>query len=76
VTLASGESLFLIGTAQVWNDNPIGGSSIAICRDGVRVSTDMFAAGATITVRELAVVIALSTPGAGTWTYSLSAKTD
>jgi hypothetical protein len=76
VTLASGESLFLIATAQVWNDNPIGGSRIAICRDGVRVSTDMFAAGATITVRELAVVIALSTPGAGTWTYLLSAKTD
>jgi hypothetical protein len=76
VTLASGESLFLIGAAQVWNDDAVVGSSIAVCRDGVRVSTDMFAAGATITRRELAVAIAVSTPGAGTWTYELSAKTD
>ena len=77
VTLAQDESIFLIGTAQVWNDYPSIGSSIAITRDGVtRVSGDMFAAGATITSRELAAAIAVDTPGAGTYTYSLSTKTD
>jgi hypothetical protein len=78
VTLAEGESLFLIGASQVWNDYASVGSSIAICRDGnVRVSGDMFAAGATITNRELATAIAVDTPGlAGEYTYSLSAKTD
>jgi hypothetical protein len=76
VTLAEGESLFLIGASQVWNDRSSVGSSIAICRDGVRVSGDMFAAGATITSRELATAIAVDTLGTGTYTYSLSAKTD
>jgi C1A family cysteine protease len=77
ITLAQGESLFLIGTAQVWNDYGSIGSSIGITRDGVTVvSGDMFAAGATITSRELASAVAVDTPGAGTYTYSLSAKTD
>jgi hypothetical protein len=76
VDLGADESLFLIGAAQVWNDYASVGSSIAICRDGVRVSGDMFAAGATITSRELATAVAVDTPGAGTFTYSLSAKTD
>jgi len=76
VTLAQGESLFLVGTAQVWNDYVNVGSSIAICRDGVRISGDMFAAGATITNRELATAVAVDTPDAGTYAYSLSAKTD
>jgi serine protease len=76
VDLGAGESLFLIGTAQVWNDYPSIGSSIAITRDGARISGDMFAAGATIASRELATAVAIDTPGAGTYTYSLSAKTD
>jgi hypothetical protein len=71
-----GDSLFLIGTAQVWNDYSSIGSSIAITRDGTRVSGDMFAAGATITSRELAAAVAIDTPGAGSFTYALSAKTD
>jgi hypothetical protein len=75
-SVGSGESIFLIGTSQLWNDHSDVGSSIAITQGEVRVSGDMFAAGATITHRELAVAIAVSTPGAGTWTYSLSAKTD
>ena len=75
-TVGSGESMFLIGTSQLWNDYSSVGSSIAITQGDVRVSGDMFAAGATISHRELAVAIAVSTPGAGTWTYSLSAKTD
>jgi len=77
VTLNAGESFFLIGSAQVWNDYASVGSSIAVCRDGnVRVSGDMYAAGATIASRELASVIAVDTPGTGTYTYSLSTKTD
>jgi len=76
VTLGAGESLFLIGSAQVWNDYANIGSSIAICRGGVRVSGDMFAAGATLTSRELATAIAVDTPSAGTYTYSLCGKTD
>jgi hypothetical protein len=77
VTLNAGESLFLMGSAQVWNDYANVGSSIAVCRDGnVRVSGDMFAAGATMTSRELATAIAVDTPGAGGFTYSLSGKTD
>jgi len=76
VTLNAGESFFLMGSAQVWNDYANIGSSIAVCRDGVRISGDMFAAGATITSRELATAIAVDTPGAGTYTYSLCGKTD
>jgi hypothetical protein len=76
VTMGSGESLFVIATSQLWNDYSKVGSSIAITQGDAGVSGDMFAAGATITHRELAVAIAVSTPGAGTWTYSLSAKTD
>jgi hypothetical protein len=77
VTLADGESIFLIGTAQVWNDYASVGSSIAITRDGVMlVSGDMFAAGATITSREIASAVAVDTPGGGSFTYALSAKTD
>ena len=76
VVLGSDESLFVIGTSQLWNDYSDVGSSIAVTQGGVRSSGDMFAAGATITHRELAVAIAVSSPGAGTWTYSLSAKTD
>jgi hypothetical protein len=76
VALNAGESFFVIGAAQVWNDYSTIGSSIAICRDGVPVSGDMFAAGATITSRELATAIAVDTPGAGTYTYSLCGKTD
>jgi hypothetical protein len=76
VNLAAGESLFLIGTAQVWNDDPSIGASIAVTRDGTLVSGDLFAAGATITSRELGTAIAVDTPGAGTYTYALSAKTD
>jgi hypothetical protein len=76
VSLGAGESLFLIGTAQVWNDYASIGSSIAICKDGARISGDMFAAGATITNRELATAVAIDTPGEGSFTYSLSAKTD
>jgi hypothetical protein len=69
-TMGPGESIFLIGAAQVWNDYSTIGSSIAICVDGnVPVSGDMFAAGATITSRELAIAIAIDTPGAGTSTY-------
>jgi hypothetical protein len=68
--MGPGESIFLIGAAQVWNDYSTIGSSIAICVDGnVPVSGDMFAAGATITSRELAIAIAIDTPGAGTSTY-------
>ena len=76
MTLADGESIFLIGTSQLWNDYSTIGSSIAITRDGMRVSGAMFAAGATITHRELGVAVAVDTPGAGTFTYALSAKTD
>ena len=76
ITLAQGESLFLVGTAQVWNDLANVGSSIAICRDGVQISGDMLAAGATITNRELGTVAAVDTPSAGTYTYALSGKTN
>jgi C1A family cysteine protease len=75
VTLAAGESFFVIGAAQVWNDYSTIGSSIAITRDGTRVSGDMFAAGATITSRELATAIAVDSTE-GTHIYALSAKTD
>ena len=60
-TLGSGESLFLIATAQVWNQYSNVGSSIAVCRGGTRVSGDMFCAGATVTSREAAVAIAFDT---------------
>jgi hypothetical protein len=36
----------------------------------------MYCRGATSTMREAAVAVALDTPGSGPFTYALSAKTD
>jgi hypothetical protein len=68
--------VFLVGASQVWNSNSSVGSSIAITRGGSIVSGDMYCGGATVTMREAAVAVAVDTPGAGTFTYALSTKTD
>jgi hypothetical protein len=74
--VSTGESVFLIGASQVWNNDSNIGSSIAITRGGTRVSGDMYCKGATSTMREVAVAVAVETPGVGEFTYVLSTKTD
>ena len=76
VTLGSGDKLLLIGASQLWNDNPAVGSSICISRNGTRISGDMFAVGASPIHRHLATAIAVDSPAAGTYTYTLDFKTN
>jgi len=76
LSLGSGDKLLLIGTSQLWNDYPSIGSSICVSRDGTRISGDMFAVGASPSHRHLATAIAIDSPGAGTYTYTLDFKTD
>ena len=76
VTLGSGDKLLLIGTSQLWNDNPAIGSSICISRTGTgRISGDMYAVGASLTHRHLATAIAVDST-VGSHTYTLDFKTD
>lgn len=76
ILVGGGESLLLLGSAQLWNGRSDVGTSIAIFRDGSRISGDMFAVGATMGHRGAATAIAIDTPGAGSFTYSLRFKTD
>ena len=75
-TATGGEKLFLIGSAQLWNSKSNVGSSIAICRDGNRISGDIFGVGATLTHRNIATAAAVDTPSSGSHTYTLNFKTD
>jgi len=74
--LSSSDQLLLIATSQLWNDYASIGSSICISRNGIRISGDMFAVGASPSHRHLATAIAIDSPGAGTYTYTLDFKTD
>ena len=77
VTASQGETFLLLASAQLWNSGSDVGSSIAICdQGGQRVSGDMFTLGATMTHRHAATAIAVVTPGAGSFTYTLDFKTD
>jgi hypothetical protein len=76
VTADGAEQFVLIGSAQLWNDASNVGSSVAILRDDVRVSSDIFTLGATIGHRHIGTVVALDTPSEGLHTYSLAFKTD
>ena len=76
ITLTSGNKLFVMATAQLWNDNPSIGSSICISRDGTRLSGDMFASGSTGTHRGLATAVGVDSPDAGNYRYTLDFKTD
>jgi len=73
--VASGEHVLLIGSAQVWNDNPAVTSNICVSRDGVRISGDMLSLGATWTHRSIGAAVAVDTPTPGTHTYTLDFKT-
>ena len=70
------DKVLLVATSQLWNDNPSVGSSICISRDGTRISGDMFAIGASATHRHLAAAVAVDSPGAGFFDYTLDFKTD
>jgi streptogramin lyase len=76
MALGSGDKVLLIGTSQLWNDNPSIGSSISISHEGSRISGDMYSVGASVTHRHLATAIAVDNPGAGDHTYTLDFKTD
>ena len=76
VSISSNERIFVIGSSQLWNDRPNVGSSICLSRDGTRISGDMYEVGGTAGHRHLATVIAVDSPPAGTYRYSLQFKTD
>jgi hypothetical protein len=72
----SNSQYLVLGASQIWDDSPSVGASIAITRDGARISGDMFTVGATIGHRHLPFASALDVPGSGMHTYSLAFKTD
>jgi len=76
VEVGPSDKLLLIGTSQLWNDNPAIGSSICISRTGNRISGDMFTIGTSMTHRHTATAVAIDSPGTGTYTYTLNYKTD
>ena len=57
----SGDKFLVIGTSQLWNSNPVIGSSICLSYAGVRMSGDMFTIGASASHRHLATAIAVFT---------------
>lgn len=76
MSISTTGSYLLLATSQLWNDLSTTGSSMAICRDGIRISGDMFSLGPVMSHRHLAAAIALDTPSTGSHTYSLCFKTD
>jgi hypothetical protein len=76
ITGTGAQQYLLLATSQLWDSSPSIGASIAVCRDGSRVSGDMFSVGAVPTHRHLATAIALDTPSVGSHTYTLCYKTD
>jgi virginiamycin B lyase len=78
VTVAGGgsSSFMVVATSQLWDSSPSIGASIAVCRDGVRLSGDMYSVGATPSRRHLASAVSLDTPPAGSHVYSLCFKTN
>lgn len=74
---AGGTQKYLaLATSQLWDSSASIGASMAVCKDGSRISGDMFSVGATSTHRHLAAAIALDQPSSGSHTYSLCLKTD
>jgi hypothetical protein len=74
---ASGSQQYLaLASSQLWSDSVSVGSSMAVCRDGSRISGDMFQLGSTIGDRQLPLAVAVDTPAAGSHTYALCSKTD
>jgi virginiamycin B lyase len=65
-----------IATSQLWDSSSSIGASMAICRDGTRISGDMYSVGANTTHRHLASAVATDQPTVGSHTYSLCYKTD
>jgi hypothetical protein len=74
---ASGSQQYLVlASSQLWSDSVGVGSSVAVCRDGVAVSGDMFELGSTLGHRLLPLAVAVDSPTAGSHTYTLCYKTD
>jgi hypothetical protein len=70
------QQYLLLAVSQVWDGLGTIGASMAVCRDGLLISGDMYNVGATLGHRNLATAIALDIPSAGTHSYSLCFKTD
>jgi hypothetical protein len=76
VTSDGSKQYLLLATSQLWDSKASVGASMAVCRDGVIISGDMFSLGATANHRHLGTAMALDTPSTGSHTYALCYKTD
>jgi len=76
VTTDGTKTYLFLASCQIWNNLATTGSSMAICRDGTRISGDQFSLGAVTTHRHLASAISIDKPNAGTYNYALCSKTD
>jgi hypothetical protein len=70
------QEYLLVATSQLWDSSASVGASMAVCKDGSRLSGDMFSVGAVATHRHLATAIALDTPDTASHKYTLCYKTD
>jgi sugar lactone lactonase YvrE len=70
------QQYLLVATSQLWDSSAAIGASMAVCKDGSRLSGDMYSVGAVATHRHLATAMALDTPSGGSHAYTLCFKTD
>jgi len=77
MVMADGSTGYLVlATCQLWDSSVAVGASMAICRDGERISGDIFSSGAVAAHRHFAMAMALDSPSAGSHKYELCFKTD
>jgi hypothetical protein len=53
--------MLLVATSQLWSGNPSVGASMAICRDGGRISGDLFTLGGSLAHRNLVAAVVCPT---------------